>query len=158
MDKTGLAVLCAVSGGQCRHPARRVERGFFSALEGFPDAAHDDDADACGGAFGMFVDNTLGMLDWMAAQVVAKKGQRHDARRKDSDRSGHRGPCFGRHPLCDHRQGARVVWTGRTHGARGAGVRTNQASRGDSGISGVRQYDANGAAGRGDYVRAVAHF
>ena len=46
---------------------------FFSALEGFPDAAHDDDADACGGAFGMFVDNTLGMLDWMAAQVVAKE-------------------------------------------------------------------------------------
>jgi predicted phage terminase large subunit-like protein len=28
---------------------------FFAALEGFPDAAHDDDADACSGAFTEFI-------------------------------------------------------------------------------------------------------
>lgn len=44
---------------------------WFTSLEGFPDAAHDDDADSAGGAFGMFVDNTLGMLDYMAAQAAA---------------------------------------------------------------------------------------
>lgn len=29
---------------------------FFVSLEGFPDAAHDDDADSCSGAFNMFLD------------------------------------------------------------------------------------------------------
>jgi predicted phage terminase large subunit-like protein len=38
---------------------------FFNALEGFPDAAHDDDADACGGAYGMLIDNTTGLIDYM---------------------------------------------------------------------------------------------
>lgn len=38
---------------------------FFNALEGFPDATHDDDADACGGAYGMLIDNTTGLIDYM---------------------------------------------------------------------------------------------
>ena len=38
---------------------------FFTSLEGFPDATHDDDADACGGAYGMLIDNTTGLIDYM---------------------------------------------------------------------------------------------
>jgi len=48
---------------------------LFDALEGFPDAAHDDHADACAGAFGMFVDNSLGLLDYyrrLADEKAAK--------------------------------------------------------------------------------------
>lgn len=48
----------------------------FTSLEGFPDAAHDDDADACGGAFGMFVDNKFGILDFM--QQVAQEQSKDD--------------------------------------------------------------------------------
>ena len=47
---------------QCQAKNVKILRGswndaFKSSLEGFPDAAHDDDADACAGAFGML---TLG--------------------------------------------------------------------------------------------------
>lgn len=41
----------------------------FGALEGFPDAPHDDDADACGGALGMFLDSRTGFLDYFAGVV-----------------------------------------------------------------------------------------
>jgi phage terminase large subunit-like protein len=47
----------------------------FTSLEGFPDATHDDDADAAGGAFGMFVDNTTGLIDFFAAQVADRQAQ-----------------------------------------------------------------------------------
>jgi len=49
---------------------------FFCALEGFPDAVHDDHADGCSGAFGMFIDSTTGLLDHyrrMAAEQQAAK-------------------------------------------------------------------------------------
>jgi predicted phage terminase large subunit-like protein len=36
---------------------------FFTALEGFPDAVHDDHADACSGALGMFTDSATGLID-----------------------------------------------------------------------------------------------
>lgn len=36
----------------------------FNALEGFPDATHDDDADAAGGAFGMLTNSGFGLLDY----------------------------------------------------------------------------------------------
>lgn len=41
----------------------------FLSLESFPEAAHDDDADACGGAFGMFTDNATGLLDFYAQKA-----------------------------------------------------------------------------------------
>jgi predicted phage terminase large subunit-like protein len=45
----------------------------FASLEAFPDAAHDDDADASGGAFGMFVDNNFGLLDFMQGEAADKQ-------------------------------------------------------------------------------------
>ena len=36
----------------------------FDSLEGFPEAAHDDDADACAGAFAMFQETTTGLIDY----------------------------------------------------------------------------------------------
>ncbi len=55
---------------QCKAGNVKVLRGpwnddFFTSLEGFPDATHDDDADACGGAYGMLIDNTTGLIDYM---------------------------------------------------------------------------------------------
>lgn len=41
----------------------------FASLEGFPDAPHDDDADASGGALGMFLDSRTGFLDYFAGVV-----------------------------------------------------------------------------------------
>jgi len=38
---------------QPQDPARPLERGLFRVLEGFPDLAHDDEADACSGALDM---------------------------------------------------------------------------------------------------------
>lgn len=49
---------------------------FCSALEGFPDASHDDDMDAVAGAFSMFLDNETGLVDYyarLAAEAVAQK-------------------------------------------------------------------------------------
>ncbi|WP_126284511.1 phage terminase large subunit [Burkholderia stagnalis] len=50
----------------------------FNALEGFPDALHDDDADASGGALGMFLDSRMGFLDYFGS-VVAEKRAREEA-------------------------------------------------------------------------------
>ena len=52
---------------------------LFDALEGFPDATHDDHADACAGAFGMFVDNTLGLLDYYRRQAEEKAAKDKEA-------------------------------------------------------------------------------
>ena len=107
---------------QCRAGNVDILRGawneeFFSALEGFPDAAHDDDADACGGASRMFVDNSLGMLDWMAAQAQAARAQKGAG----MTAGGTKTPIESRHYYCAHRsrnplrnhgQNARVVWPG----------------------------------------------
>lgn len=41
----------------------------FSSLEGFPEAAHDDDADAASGAFAVLHDNVFGLLDYYAEEV-----------------------------------------------------------------------------------------
>ncbi|MDE3023578.1 MAG: phage terminase large subunit [Pseudomonadota bacterium] len=59
---------------QCQAGNVKVLRGpwnedTFVALEGFPDAAHDDDADAWAGAFGMFTDNSFGMLEFMRREI-----------------------------------------------------------------------------------------
>jgi predicted phage terminase large subunit-like protein len=47
----------------------------FCALESFDGNPknHDDDADAAGGAFGMFTDNTTGLLDFFASQSRGAK-------------------------------------------------------------------------------------
>jgi predicted phage terminase large subunit-like protein len=42
---------------------------FLAALEAFPDARHDDDADAAAGAFALFHDSATGLIDWFAGQV-----------------------------------------------------------------------------------------
>jgi predicted phage terminase large subunit-like protein len=42
---------------------------FLAALEGFPEARHDDDADAAAGAMALFHDATDGLLDFMARQA-----------------------------------------------------------------------------------------
>jgi predicted phage terminase large subunit-like protein len=58
---------------QCKAGNVKVLRGawnedFLSALESFPpptpNVGHDDDADACGGAYGMLIDNTTGLIDF----------------------------------------------------------------------------------------------
>lgn len=48
----------------------------FTSLEGFPEANHDDDADALAGAFAMYVDSTSGFLEFMrqeSERVEAEK-------------------------------------------------------------------------------------
>lgn len=52
----------------------------MSCLEAFPEAAHDDDVDACSGAFGMFVDNAYGMLDFMRRQKEDADRAKEDAK------------------------------------------------------------------------------
>ena len=42
---------------------------FLASLESFPDAKHDDDADAASGAFAMFHSATDGLIDWFARQA-----------------------------------------------------------------------------------------
>lgn len=46
---------------------------YFTSMEGFPDLLHDDDADATGGALGMFVDSRAGFLDFYSAAVEHKR-------------------------------------------------------------------------------------
>jgi len=41
----------------------------FKTLEGFPDAPHDDDADALAGAFAMYITTNDGFIDYLEAQV-----------------------------------------------------------------------------------------
>jgi predicted phage terminase large subunit-like protein len=48
----------------------------FNALEGFPDAAHDDDADAAGGAFGMLTNSGFGLLDYYQQKSQELKGKK----------------------------------------------------------------------------------
>jgi predicted phage terminase large subunit-like protein len=48
---------------------------LFGSLEGFPDANHDDDADALGGALGMFLDSRSGFLDYFGSLVEAKRNR-----------------------------------------------------------------------------------
>ncbi len=48
----------------------------FSSLEGFPEAAHDDDADACSGAFAMFhSNNNSGFVEYFAQLAEAQKAK-----------------------------------------------------------------------------------
>jgi len=42
---------------------------FLAALEAFPDARHDDDADAAAGAFALFHDTADGLIDFLARQA-----------------------------------------------------------------------------------------
>lgn len=66
---------------QCQAGNVKILRGswnedFMSSLEAFPDANHDDDADALAGAFGMFISNETGLLDFykaLAADAIAKQ-------------------------------------------------------------------------------------
>ena len=66
---------------QCQAGNVKIVRGawneeFMTTLEGFPEAAHDDDADALGAAFGMYVDSTSGFLEFMrqeSERVEAEK-------------------------------------------------------------------------------------
>jgi predicted phage terminase large subunit-like protein len=48
---------------------------FFACLEAFPESAHDDDVDGCSGAFGMFLDNNLGLLDFYRAKAEERNQQ-----------------------------------------------------------------------------------
>ena len=50
---------------------------FFAALEGFPEGRHDDDADACSGAFQMFQCDGGGLIDFYSR--MAKDKQEKDA-------------------------------------------------------------------------------
>lgn len=45
----------------------------FTALEAFPESAHDDEVDAAGGAFGMFLGNTFGWIDHAVQQTAEKE-------------------------------------------------------------------------------------
>ena len=55
----------------------------FASLEGFPDAPHDDDADASGGALGMFLDSRTGFLDYFASAVSdMRKRREHEEKAK----------------------------------------------------------------------------
>lgn len=47
---------------------------WFTALESFPEAAHDDDADSTSRAFNAFLDrlNSQGLLDLMRREALAK--------------------------------------------------------------------------------------
>jgi len=45
---------------------------FLSSLEGFPEAKHDDDADALGGAHRMFENRTDGMIEHLRRQLEAQ--------------------------------------------------------------------------------------
>ena len=49
---------------------------FLGALESFPDARHDDDADAAAGAFALFHESADGLIDFMARQAAEQHG--HD--------------------------------------------------------------------------------
>lgn len=51
---------------------------FLAALEAFPDAKHDDDADAAAGAFAMFHRANDGMIDFMGRQVREKNKETDD--------------------------------------------------------------------------------
>lgn len=60
---------------QCEVGNVKVLRGawnerWFTALEGFPDAPHDDHADSAAGAFSMFTDNAFGLLDFYSQQAA----------------------------------------------------------------------------------------
>jgi predicted phage terminase large subunit-like protein len=65
----------------------RIVRGawnedFLAALEGFPDGAHDDDADAASGAFQMFQTDTSGLIDFYGrlaqrAHPISKETDEH---------------------------------------------------------------------------------
>ena len=46
---------------------------FIDELRMFPNGTFDDQVDACSRAFGMFIDNKFGMLDWMQAQANKAK-------------------------------------------------------------------------------------
>ena len=50
---------------------------FTDELRMFPNGTFDDQVDACSRAFGMFVDNKFGMLDWM--QMQANKAKQSEA-------------------------------------------------------------------------------
>lgn len=59
---------------QCQAGNVRVLRAAwndvaFTALEAFPQAAHDDDVDACSGAFAMLNDGNTGLLDYYKAEA-----------------------------------------------------------------------------------------
>ena len=66
---------------QCQAGNVRLFRAHWNtdvieSLEGFPEANHDDDADACGGAFAMFQDpSTTGALEWMRGEVAKKEAR-----------------------------------------------------------------------------------
>lgn len=49
---------------------------FVSSLEGFPDAKHKDDADACSGAYQMFQNEETGFIEYMRQEIEAAKGKR----------------------------------------------------------------------------------
>lgn len=52
---------------------------FLSSLEGFPDAAHDDDADACSGAYSMLTQSGTGILGWFRQESEAKQRAKDEA-------------------------------------------------------------------------------
>jgi predicted phage terminase large subunit-like protein len=59
---------------QCQAGNVKVLRGAwneeaFTALEAFPSSAHDDDVDACSGAFSMLSDGNTGLLDFYREQA-----------------------------------------------------------------------------------------
>lgn len=65
---------------QCEHGNVWIVRGpwyeaFCSSLEAFgdPKVKHDDDADACSGAYNMFLDSTLGLLEYYEELAKAKQ-------------------------------------------------------------------------------------
>ena len=50
---------------------------FFTSLEGFPEAAHDDDADGCSGAFRMLTEANTGLLEYYRQQAKAAEEARN---------------------------------------------------------------------------------
>lgn len=63
-------------GGNVSFVRGHWNEDVFTSLEGFPMAAHDDDADALSGAFGMYVDSTNGFLEFMRQETERIEAER----------------------------------------------------------------------------------
>lgn len=62
---------------------------FLTALEGFPEAAHDDDCDALSEAFAGFLTRTDGLIEYYRLQVEKmKEGRPEGSREPNSDGAG----------------------------------------------------------------------
>lgn len=69
---------------QCQAGNVKVLRGswndeVFTVLEGFPEASHDDEVDACSGAFYMLTETSTGLLDFYRDQAEKAREEQPEA-------------------------------------------------------------------------------